>query len=159
MGFGDAVASAAWTVCKQFAPCSRRRQTTIPAAHHSIFTGRMLFVMPNQQCQSTEARYIATELFTSVIFGDCWDSCILQNKQVCVQLLRQLTTYHCPHLLLRAGRAAIDRYLLAAGPTAANPPQWRVAAAWWDGQTDSQTDGQADARQLYRPCILYGQCQ
>jgi len=26
------------------------------------------------------------------------------------------------------GRAAIDRYLLAAGPTAANPPQQRAAA-------------------------------
>jgi len=38
--------------------------------------------------------------------------------------LRQLTTRHCPHLLLllTAGRPAVDRYLLAAGPTAANPP-------------------------------------
>jgi len=39
--------------------------------------------------------------------------------------------WHCPHfpaaaaarLLLTAARAAIDRYLLPAGPTAANPPQ------------------------------------
>jgi len=31
-------------------------------------------------------------------------------------------------LLLTAGRAAIDRYLLAAGPTAANPQQQRRAA-------------------------------
>ena len=35
MGFGDVVASA----------------------HHSIFTGRMIFLMPNQQCQSTEGKY------------------------------------------------------------------------------------------------------
>jgi len=27
----------------------------MPAPHHSIFTGRMLFLTPNQQCQSTEA--------------------------------------------------------------------------------------------------------
>jgi len=31
-------------------------------------------------------------------------------------------------LLLTAGRAAIDRYLLAAGPTAANPPHRRAEA-------------------------------
>jgi len=40
-------------------------------------------------------------------------------------------------LLLTAGRAAIDRYLLAAGPTAANPLQRR--AAGWDRQTDART--------------------
>jgi len=33
-------------------------------------------------------------------------------------------------------RAAIDRYLLAAGPTAANPQQRRAAARW-----DRATDG------------------
>ena len=31
-----------------------RRQITIPTPHHSIFTGRMLFLTPSQQCQSTE---------------------------------------------------------------------------------------------------------
>jgi len=38
-------------------------------------------------------------------------------------------------LLLTAGRAAIDRYLLLVGPTAANP-QRRRAAVGWDRQTD-----------------------
>jgi len=28
-------------------------QTTTPTPHHSIFTGRMLIPMPNQQCEST----------------------------------------------------------------------------------------------------------
>ena len=41
-----------WTICKQSAP--RSRQTTTPTPHHSISTGRMLFLTPNQQCQSTE---------------------------------------------------------------------------------------------------------
>ena len=41
-----------WTICKQSAPHSR--QITSPTPCHSIFTGRMLFLMPNQQCQSTE---------------------------------------------------------------------------------------------------------
>jgi len=34
-----------WIICKQSAPCSRH--ITTPAPHHSIFTGRMLFLMPN----------------------------------------------------------------------------------------------------------------
>jgi len=41
-----------WAICKQCAPHSR--QITMPTPYHSIFTGRMLFLMPNQQCQSTE---------------------------------------------------------------------------------------------------------
>ena len=42
-----------WTICKQSAPHSR--QVTTPTRHRSIFTGRMLYLMPNQQCQSTES--------------------------------------------------------------------------------------------------------
>jgi len=41
-----------WTICKQSAP--RSRQITTPTPNHSIFTGRMPFLTPNQQCQSTE---------------------------------------------------------------------------------------------------------
>ena len=41
-----------WTICKQSAP--RSRQITTPTPHHSMFTGRMLFLTPNQQHQSTE---------------------------------------------------------------------------------------------------------
>jgi len=40
-----------WTICRQPAPRSRQITTSTP--HHSIFTGWMLFLMPNQQCQST----------------------------------------------------------------------------------------------------------
>jgi len=41
-----------WAMCKS-AP--RSRQITTPAHHHSkFFTGRMPFLTPNQQCQSTE---------------------------------------------------------------------------------------------------------
>jgi len=43
-----------WIICKQSAPHSR--QITTPTPHHSIFTGRMLFMTPNQQCQSTEGK-------------------------------------------------------------------------------------------------------
>jgi len=40
-----------WAVCKS-APHSGH--TTTPAPHHSVFTGWMPFVLPNQQCHSTE---------------------------------------------------------------------------------------------------------
>ena len=39
-----------WAICKS-AP--RSRQITMPAPHHSVFTGRMPFLPPNQQRQST----------------------------------------------------------------------------------------------------------
>jgi len=40
-----------WNICK-FAPHSR--QITTPALHHSVFTGQIPFLPPNQQHQSTE---------------------------------------------------------------------------------------------------------
>ena len=40
-----------WAICKS-APHSR--QITTPAPHRSVFTGRMPFLPPNQQRQSTE---------------------------------------------------------------------------------------------------------
>jgi len=43
-------------------------------------------------------------------------------------------------LLLTAGRAAVDRHLLVAGPTAANLQQRRAAAGWDNGQTDGRID-------------------
>jgi len=42
-----------WAICKS-AP--RSRQITMPAPHHSVFTGWMPFLPPNQQRQSTEGR-------------------------------------------------------------------------------------------------------
>jgi len=41
-----------WTIHKQSAPHSR--QITTPTSHQSMFTGWMLFLMPNQQRQCTE---------------------------------------------------------------------------------------------------------
>ena len=41
-----------WTICRQSA--SRSRQITTPTPHHSIFTGRMLFLTPYRQYQSKE---------------------------------------------------------------------------------------------------------
>ena len=51
MGFW-ADSAISWTICKQAAP--RSREITTSTRHHSTFTGRMLFLTPKQQCQSTE---------------------------------------------------------------------------------------------------------
>ena len=50
-----------WTICMQSAPHSR--QITTPTPHHSFFTGRMLFLMPNQQWQSTEGIFVKLAVF------------------------------------------------------------------------------------------------
>jgi len=47
----ETVSSSGMAICKS-AP--RSRQITTPAPHHSVFTGRMPFLPPNQQRQSTE---------------------------------------------------------------------------------------------------------
>jgi len=61
--FGDG-SGISWTMCKQSA--SRSRQVTTPAPHQSFFTGWMLFLTPNQQCQGidyfTIVQHIASEL-------------------------------------------------------------------------------------------------
>ena len=54
------------------------------------------------------------------------------NKSV-FSILRELATRHCSHLVLsvvllqRPAAAAVDRYCLPAGPTAANPPHTAAA--------------------------------
>ena len=53
MVFGDG-SGISWIICKQSAP--RFRQIITPTPHQSIFTGRILFLMPNQQCQSIKGR-------------------------------------------------------------------------------------------------------
>jgi len=51
MGLWDG-SGISWTICKQSAP--RSRQITTPTPHQSMFTGRMRFLTPNQQYQSSD---------------------------------------------------------------------------------------------------------
>jgi len=44
-----------WAMCKS-AP--RPKQMTMPASHHSVFTGRMPYLLPNQQHQSIEGTFM-----------------------------------------------------------------------------------------------------
>jgi len=48
-----------WAICKS-APCPR--QTTTPAPTTQFFTGRMLFLPPNQQRQSTEGKKMSDRI-------------------------------------------------------------------------------------------------
>jgi len=52
-----------WAICKS---ALRSRQITMPASHHSVFTGRMPFLPPNQQRQSTEGTYTGSQ------YMDCY---------------------------------------------------------------------------------------
>jgi len=55
-------------------------------------------------------------------------------------------------LLVTAGRAAIDRYLLHAGLT---QKQTRSSGMHRPDGRDRRTDGRTDARPLHRPHIAY----
>jgi len=56
-----------WTICKSFAPHSR--QITMPVPHHSVFTGRMPFLPPKQQRQSTKGTHHHHNHFTTLFLG------------------------------------------------------------------------------------------
>ena len=71
-----------WAICKS-AP--RSRQITTPAPHHSVFTGRMPFLPPNQQCQSTEGTFFS--LITNGIFFNAICFCKLHMKVKCCHML------------------------------------------------------------------------
>ena len=74
-----AVASAGTYICKLFAPCCR--QITKPAPHHLIFfTGRMLFLMPYQQCQSNNG-------CEQEKHADCYTACFFLFDNNCCCLI------------------------------------------------------------------------
>ena len=58
-----------WAICKS-AP--RSRQITTPAPHHSDFTGRMPFLPPNQQRQSTEGTTKQWWNIRNIWYMQCW---------------------------------------------------------------------------------------
>jgi len=72
-----------WAICKS---ASRSRQITIPAPHHSsFFTGRMPFLPPNQQRQSTEGIIHRYTNYTFWTYNQycvmwIWNSTILKER-------------------------------------------------------------------------------
>ena len=65
------------------------------------------------------------------------------NNRTVFSFLRRLITWHCPRLLLSAGRAAIDRHLVPTEHPAANPQQ-RRANDGTGGQTRRTPDRHID---------------
>jgi len=43
--------------------CTLLRQITTPVSHHSLFTGQMPFLPPNQQHESTEGTHACITLY------------------------------------------------------------------------------------------------
>jgi len=66
--------------------CTYCRHITLPAPHHSIFTGRMLFLLPYQQRQSTESKQSSSN---GVIFS------FRTAHYLCVELHQFLEVYIC----------------------------------------------------------------
>ena len=58
-----------WAMCKS---TPRLRQITMPASHHSVFTGRMPFLPPNQQRQSTEGIQSSSCYQWYILIGTQW---------------------------------------------------------------------------------------
>jgi len=111
-----------WATCK---PAPSSRQITTPAPHHSVFTGRMIFLLPNQQRQSTEGRSSDTKCSSKH-----------SNK------LRHGETIICPHrsqqIYVHAQKDPQSAQLRQPGLRAAclaGPGGLR------DGQRDRQMDG------------------
>jgi len=46
--------------------CTLLHTETMPASHHSVFTGWMLFLTPNQQCESTEGSVVTGKGYLKV---------------------------------------------------------------------------------------------
>ena len=84
-----------WAICKS-APCSR--QITMPAPHHSVFTGRMPFLLPNQQRQSTEGMTENNWNKYNVVFvfSDCRRKMMFTLTQV-IHVYSALTQKHYAH--------------------------------------------------------------
>jgi len=74
-----------WTICKQYAP--RSRQIIMPTPHHSIFTRWMLFLMPNQQYQSTKGSQrhkTANEIMQQIQVKRNWSAIVYYCNDISV---------------------------------------------------------------------------
>jgi len=92
-----------WAICKS-AP--RSRQITMPAPYRSLFTDRMPFLLPNQQCQSTEGStyYILIlniiGIFQSVTFFNPVHSCLDRLKiPACIWSMITILKHCSSHLM------------------------------------------------------------
>ena len=120
--------------CTLFSPCIRR-----------LFTLNVL--IENTRCKCN-VNYLLVSYLPLQATSFQEREFRISNKSV-FSFLRQLTTWHCPHSAIIhscCGAAAANRrpcssrYLLPAGPTAANPPRRRAAPDGADKQIDGWTE-------------------
>ena len=77
------ISGISWAICKS-APSSRQITTATPLPL-SFFTGRMLFLPPNQHCQSTEG----LEINSAKAASDCYIFALIQLvEHLCVYALQ-----------------------------------------------------------------------
>ena len=89
-----------WAICKS-APCSR--QITTPAPHHSVFTGRMPFLPPNQSVKTLKAQNGVDSVICSHMAGNYSDCSTrkINNCHLCVFAVTIVVSdshYHRPFL-------------------------------------------------------------
>ena len=101
---------------------------TTPAPRHSIFTGRMLFLAPNQQCQSTERtlqkkinvkQSKCYRLFCFACIGLFYFTCVFPH--ISFHVWGQ-TYWHCSHRMWQGlcnGRVSVSSVCLYQLSTAA----------------------------------------
>ena len=82
-----------WTICKS-APHSR--QKTLPAPHHSVFTGQMPFLPPNQQRQSTECKMCITKYFRYLTCRCAWSPLPITPKVKFLRWRNESTSWRTP---------------------------------------------------------------
>ena len=123
---GSGTGQAIW---KPSAPHYRQITTTTP--HHAIFTGQMLFLMPDQQCQSTDGNW------------QTWGSQILHAPLKGKGSLYSITQRRVPELIPVLGSQPVGdashkpggrRPLLSARPAVTLATLTSAAtnfAAWW----------------------------
>ena len=84
-----------WAICKS-APSSR--QITMPAPHHSVFTGQMPFLPPNQQRQSTEGTQLQILSYITVMQSlptqHVCGFCMLQISLTVITTITTLVTHN-----------------------------------------------------------------
>jgi len=102
-----------WTICEQSVPWSR--QITTPTPHYSIFTGRMLFLTCNQQCQSTEgtsASPIIEEKLLGIIGMRVFTDWMTYHPYISVKVLKETQSTNpnqWPGIILSASNIRADK--------------------------------------------------
>jgi len=119
-----------WAICKS---ALRSRQITMPAPHHSAFTGRMPFLPPNQQHQSTEGNIKDKLLPKSKLFHYMFTACSEATHSLAQSLADTKTTLQVVHI------RSLSRQCCSSRATAEETSRTLTSRAAWTSSTPSTT--------------------